>query len=484
MSGVFDQLRRQITAGDVLLPGDEGYEESLKRWSDSAERPAFHAKGCRMGADYEDPQAVVVRVTSPEEVSTAVRFATAHKIPLTARGGGHSTSGASSSDGGMVIDLARMRNVSVDPAAQTVTYEGGCVFGDVDSALGAHGLATVGGLYNQTGVGGLVLGGGHGFLTARHGLAIDNLISVEMVLADGSIVEVSETQKPDLFWAVRGAGAQFGIVTRFTSRAHPQGDVWGGPLMFTLDKVPELVAFANEFHKRGVPDHNLIIGFGCAPEEYTTPVAIVVVLYNGPAAEGEKFFAPVLALGPISNMTGTMPYPTVNTLLNPRFDGPGRKRMGSCSVLMPLNAEFIAEAGRRFLDFIISHSGMAKSIIGFEFFPTAAIRATPHDATVFASRGEHYLTVMALMYDGAHHDAEVRNFKRHLSNYIVTTCGHHGKRAPGDPAPVYVNLDHDESLKPEDVYGNHIERLHGLKRTYDPENVFHQGHGVMAEPTG
>ena len=121
----------------------------------------------------------------------------------------------------MVIDLTRMRNVSVDTAARTVTYGGGCVFGDVDSALAAHGLATVGGLYNKTGVGGLVLGGGHGFLTARHGLAIDNLLSVEMVHAVGSVVEVSEGQKPDLFWAVRGAGAQFGIVTRFTSRAHP-----------------------------------------------------------------------------------------------------------------------------------------------------------------------------------------------------------------------------------------------------------------------
>ncbi|KND87791.1 FAD-linked oxidoreductase [Tolypocladium ophioglossoides CBS 100239] len=477
MSGIFDQLRQQITAGDVLLPGDEGYKESLKRWSDSAERPA----GRRMGADYERLQAVVVRVTSPEEVSTAVRFATAHKISLTARGGGHSTSGASSCDGGMVIDLARMRDVSVDPAARIVTYEGGCVFADVDSALAAHGLATVGGLYNQTGVGGLVLGGGLGFLTARHGLAIDNLISVDMVLADGSIVEVSETQKPDLFWAVRGAGAQLGIVTRFTSQAHPQGDVWGGPLMFSLDKLPELVAFANEFHNRTVADHNLIIAFGYAPEEYTTPVVIVGVFYNGPAVEGEQYFAPLLALGPIANMTGMMPYAATNTLFNPRFDGPGRRLMGSCSVLMPLNAEFIAEAGRRFLDFIISHSGMAKSVLVFEFFPTAAIRATPHDATVFASRGEHYLAVMALMYDGANHDAEVRNFKRHLSNYIMTTCGYHGKRASGDPAPFYVNLEH-ESLKPEDAFGNHVERLRELKHTYDPENVFHKWHGVMVEP--
>ena len=422
----------------------------------------------------------MVRVTSPEEVSTAIRFATAHNLPLTARGGGHSTSGASSSTGGMVIDLTRMRNVSVDTAARTVTYGGGCVFGDVDSALAAHGLATVGGLYNKTGVGGLVLGGGHGFLTARHGLAIDNLLSVEMVLADGSVVEVSEGQKPDLFWAVRGAGAQFGIVTRFTSRAHPQGDVWGGPLVFTLDKVPEMVAFANGFHSRDASDHNYALVFACAPPEYKTPVAIAGVFYNGPATEAEQFFAPLLALSPIANATGMVPYPVTNTLFNPRFEGPGRRLMGSCSVLMPLDADIIAEAGRRFLDFITSHDDMAKSMLVFEFFPTAAIQATPHAATAFASRGEHYLVVMVLMSEDATHDDEIRAFKRGLSEYITTTCGYRGKQAAGQRAPVYVNLEH-ESLSPEDAFGDHVERLRELKQRYDPANVFHKWHSMLGD---
>ncbi len=419
-------------------------------------------------------------MTSPEEVATAIRFAKAHNLPLTARGGGHSTSGASSSTGGMVIDLTRMRNVSVDADARTVTYGGGCVFADVDSALAVHGLATVGGLYNQTGVGGLVLGGGHGFLTSRHGLAIDNLISVEMVLADGSIIEVSATQKPDLFWAVRGAGAQFGIVTRFTSRAHPQGDVWGGALVFTLDKVPELVAFANEFHDRNATGHNFILVFTCAPPEYTTPVVIAGVFYNGPATEARQFFSPVLELGPIANSTGSLPYPATNTLFNPRFEGPGRRLMGSCSVLMPLKADVMAEAGRRFLDFITSHSDMGKSILVFEFFPTAAIRATAHAATAFANRGEHYLCVIAIMHDDSSYDEEVRAFKRELSAYITQACGYHGEQVPGARAPVYVNLEH-ESLSPEDAFGDHVEGLRALKKQYDPDNIFHKWHSVVAE---
>jgi len=389
-------------------------------------------------------------------VSAAVRFATANKIPLTARGGGHSTSGASSSDGGMVVDLARMRNVTVDAEARTVTYEGGCLFGDVDSRLAAHGLATVGGVYNETGVGGLVL-------------------------ADGSIVDASETQRADLFWAMRGAGAQFGIVTRFTSRAHPQGDIWGGPLVFTLDKLPQLVEFANEFHERGVPDHNYALVFTCVPPDYTVPMAVAGLFYNGPAAEAEKFFDPLLKLEPVANMTRVMPYPAANTLFSPWFEGPGRRLLGSGSVSMPLSADVVAEAGRRFVDFITSHNDMGKSALFFEFFPTAAINSVPHDATAFANRGEHYIVVMVFQYQDASYDGEVRAFKRELSQYVTANCGYHGsKGSDGHAALFYVNLEH-ESLSPEDAFGDHVGKLRELKQKYDPDNVFHKWHTVVPE---
>ncbi|KAL6415792.1 6-hydroxy-D-nicotine oxidase [Ilyonectria robusta] len=177
-----------------------------------------------------------------------------------------------------------------------------------------------------------------------------------------------------------------------------------------------------------------------------------------------------------------MSYPTTNTLFNSIFEGPGRKLMRSCSMLMPLDAEITVETGRRrFLDFITSHNDMTKPILAFEFFPAAAIRATPHEATAFANGGEHYLGVMGLMYDVASRDGEVRVFKRELSDYMTTTCGYDGKRAPGDPVPFYLNLEH-ESMSPEDAFGDHVQRLRELQRKYDAENVFHEWHGVKVEP--
>lgn len=202
MTDIFDQLRKEITSGDVLTPDSPGYQESLLRWSKAAVKPAR----------------VVVRPASAEEVSAAVKFATANKIPLVVHGGGHSSSGASSSSDGLVIDLARLNHVEVDPVKRTATYGGGSRWRHVDEAGAKHGLATVGGTVNDTGVGGLTLGGGYGYLTPRYGLAIDNLLGVQIVLADGSIVEASKTENPDLFWAVRGAGQNFGVRNLLTER--------------------------------------------------------------------------------------------------------------------------------------------------------------------------------------------------------------------------------------------------------------------------
>lgn len=195
MTDRHESLRWQIKTGVVLSPGDDGFKQSLIRWSHAAIKPA----------------GVVVQPGTAEEVSTAVTYATANKISLVIMGGSHSTSGSSSSDGGMVIDLRRMNSVKVDTGAKTVAFGGGCKWKEVDEECAEHGLATVGGTVNHTGVGGLTLGGGYGWLSSKHGLTIDNLVGVELVLADGRIVNASDSENQDLFWAVRGAGQNFGV---------------------------------------------------------------------------------------------------------------------------------------------------------------------------------------------------------------------------------------------------------------------------------
>lgn len=235
MVSQFDDLREVLPGAEILTPDEPGYEDSLKRWSASCIKPA----------------AVVVRPGKTSEVSAALRYATANDVlPLAICGGGHSTSGDSSSDGGMVIDLVRMRSTSVNPQAETITFGGGCTWEDVNGALWEHGLATVGGTVADTGVGGLILCGGYGYLTGRHGLALDCLLSCEVVLANGEIVIASKDENADLFWALRGAGPNFGIVTSFTSQAYPQGDCWAGFLAFPPEKLDALIEFGNHFSKQ------------------------------------------------------------------------------------------------------------------------------------------------------------------------------------------------------------------------------------------
>jgi FAD/FMN-containing dehydrogenase len=188
-----DKLRAAIK-GSVITAEDASYKDSIKRWSQAAIKLA----------------AVVVRPNDTEEVSETVKYAVEGNIPFVVVSGGHATSGSSSSDGGMVIDLRRINHVHVDRAQKTVSFGGGCKWRDIDEACAKHGLATVGGTVNHTGVGGFILGGGFGWLTSKYGLTIDNLISAEVVLADGSIVIASEKDNPDLFWALRGAGQNFG----------------------------------------------------------------------------------------------------------------------------------------------------------------------------------------------------------------------------------------------------------------------------------
>jgi FAD/FMN-containing dehydrogenase len=313
-----------------------------------------------------------------------------HKIPFTVRGGGHSTSGAASIEDGIVIDLSKMRKVTVDAKAKTITAQGGTLWEDVDVEAAKYGLATVGGTVNHTGVGGLTLGGGYGYLSGKHGLTIDNLLSVEIVLASGTHTTCSATQHADLFWAVRGAGTSFGVVTSFTFQAYPQPDpVFAGPLIFPPSALPQLVSFANKFHATTDGNQAIIMAFS-APPPANQPVILTQLFYNGTEAAAKDFFADLFALNPLADMSGSMPYAQVNSLLNPAAGFDGRKQFGGGAFKLPLDVGFVTSLYEDFRAFVDSHDRMGESMVMFECVPYGKIVEVRNGETAFANRGDYY----------------------------------------------------------------------------------------------
>mgnify|MGYP000872353339 CR=1 FL=1 len=438
-----EQLRS--TGAEVLTPGSAGYAESIKRWSDTAEKQAvgsqiFNLRHIFLTLTF---QGAVVQVISAEEVSTVIKFAEANKIPFVVHGGGHSTSGASATEGGIVISLAKMRRVFVDPSAKTITVEGGAVWEDVDVAAAKHGLATVGGTVNHTGVGGLTLGGGYGWLTGRYGLAIDNLLSVKMVLADGSIVTASETQNSDLFWAIRGAGQNFGVATEFVFRAHEQKDpVYAGLLFFDPDKLAQIVAFLNRFEEISNGDQGLFFGFTRPP--FIDKLAIIIaVYYNGPQTEAESFFEPLLSLGPLVNTAEMIPYERLNTIFNAGATYGGRKSFSGANVVLPLDVDFVKEIYDDFAKMVETYENVGESLLSFEFIPFKEVIKVPRDATSCANRGRYYNVGSAFRWYDPALDGEMRRIQKEIMTEIQQRAGvaKHGTEATEQGVGVYANYD-------------------------------------------
>jgi hypothetical protein len=391
-----------------------------------------------------------------------------------------------SSSKGMVIHLGNMRKVEVDRANMTVSFDGGCLWSDVDGALEAQGLATVGGAVNHTGVGGLILGGGHGWLTAKHGLTIDNLISVQVVAADGSILEASKSQNSDLFWAIRGAGAQFGVVTRFTSRVYEQGKVWSGVLTFTPCRLPDIIAFANDFYSRdNRQGHCLALAVGCTLNG-ANRILSAIPLYHGQEREAREYFSELLCIGCIEEYTGMMSIAQVNTLQNPMSEYGIRRLQGSGNVMFPLHTAAFQEIADAIWSFHDAHPDVRVSTVAIELFSTHKLREIPQTATAYANRGEYYDAVTVFGWTNPELDATVRQFNSELCAQIRRTMGYECSRRGGandpkdQPVGRYLNMEL-ESLRPEQAYGLNWRRLAEMKTRFDPENIFHKWHRVVVE---
>lgn len=382
------------------------YEPLIQRWSET----------CVLRA------AAVVLPSTEQEIQSIVKVCREEAVPFVVAGGRHSTSLSSAITDGVVIDLRRMRGITVDAERKTITAEGGATWEEVDVEGGKYGLATVGGTVNHTGIGGLILGGGWGWLSGQYGLTIDNLISVRILLADGRAVTASKEENEDLFWAVRGAGQCFGVVTSFTLQAYDQGPVFAGLLAFTPDKLAKIVEFANWYHANN--DGRQAMGFGFSMPPGAPVVAVLTTLfYNGSEEEGKKYFAPLLEQEPLMNQTGLIPYEKVNAMLNQAATWGGRKLFGGSNVVLPLDVGFVQSVYDEFSAFTTGNEKMGESLILFELVPFKKIVSFPPESTACGNRGEYYSVGTVFRWYDEKQDQMVREFNRKLTRRIKDEAG-------------------------------------------------------------
>jgi hypothetical protein len=435
--------------GPLLRPGDAGYDEARTIWNAMIDRRP----------------ALIARCAGAADVITAVHFARDHRLLVSVRGGGHNVAGLAVCDGGLMIDLSRMKGLRVDPARRTARAEPGVTWAEFDRETQAFGLATTGGFVPTTGIAGLTLGGGLGYLMRRFGLACDNLLSVDLVTADGQLRTASTTEHQDLFWGVRGGGGNFGIVTSLAYRLHPVGPtVLGGVIMHPLPAAKAVLQFYREFTPTA-PDE-LTTYFALAPSPDGNLVVAFIVCYSGPLEQGEGVIRPLRAFGsPLADMVGPTPYTAVQGLGGELLP-PGRLNYWKSS--------FIYELSDQAIDIMVAQFEQAPSPLcqaGLEQLGGAVSRIGQDD-TAFSERSAPYSLIIAPAWT-----APAENDK-----HIRWTRGFWEAMRPYESEAVYVNyLDRDEPNRIRAAYGGKYERLVALKNKYDPTNLFR--HNQHIKPT-
>lgn len=440
---------RAALRGKLLRRGDPGYEDARKVYNGMIDR--------RPG--------LITRCADVADVVASVRFAGEADMLTAVRGGGHNAGGLGICDDGIVIDLSPMRGVRVDPRERTARVEGGCTWGDVDHATHAFGMATPAGILSTTGVGGLTLGGGIGHLTRRYGLTIDNLLSADMVLADGRIVTVSAEENPDLFWAIRGGGGNFGIVTSFLFRLHPVDSVHGGPTLWDLERAPEVLEFYRDFIAGAPEEINGFFAFLTVPPGPPFPEALhnrkmcgIVWCYAGPPGRFEEAFRPVRRFRPPSfEFVGPMPYPVLQSMFDALYP-PGLQWYWKADFVNRLSDEAIGLHAR--------HGGeLPTALSTMHLYPVnGAASRVGADATAWSYRDATWAEVIVGV------DPDPANNERLIRWANAYWEALHPHSAGG----AYVNfMMHDEGQdRVKATYRGNYDRLVGVKTKYDPGNVF------------
>lgn len=442
-------------SGPLVGPGDADYDEVRKIHNGFVDkRPALIAR-CRGVAD----------------IVAAVRFARANQIPVAVRGGGHNVSGRALLEGGLVIDLSLMKGVLVDAAQKTARAQGGVTWGELNRETQVHGLATTGGVVSTTGIAGLTLGGGLGWLMGTHGLAIDNLRSVELVTAQGDVVTASAQEHPDLFWAVRGGGGNFGVAASFEYNLHPVGPlIYGGAVFHPFAAAVDVLKFYREFTTTLPDDASAFCGMLHAPDGSGAKLCGIVAAHNGPRDQAEAALQPLKSFGPpVLDLIGPIPYTQLNTLFDASLVR-GTRNYWKSSFLRELSDE-ANQAIVRAYDSV--SSPMSQLLI--EHFHGAATRVAP-DATAFPHRFDGYNLVMVSQWTSPAED------QRHMS--WTREC--YGALQPFTRDARYSNyLDHDDGADAAaSAYGGNYRRLQAIKAKYDPDNFFRQNLNVKPAEAG
>jgi FAD/FMN-containing dehydrogenase len=442
-----EQLRARVS-GAVIAPGDDGYDEA---------RHVYNAMIDRRPA-------VIVRCTTAADVRAAVDFARENGLALAVRGGGHSVPGFGTVDDGVVADLSGMRAVTVDPAKRTARAEGGATWGDFNDATAAFGLATTGGIISTTGVAGLTLGGGIGYLARGFGLSCDNLISAEIVTADGKMVTASEDEHADLFWAIRGGGGNFGVATALEFRLHPVKEIYGGPMFFAMKDAEVVLRYYREFIAEAPEQFGGFPAFQIAPplpfipvERHGETFLAFIACWAGPVDEGEQILKPLHDVAEVvAEHVGPMPYPALNSAFDALVPA-GLQHYWKANFVRELTDEAIAAH--------LVHGPKVPAVNStVHIYPiNGACHRVAADATAFAYRDATFAPVIAGMWpDATQNDANIK----WVRDYYAAT-------APLSEEGGYINFmagDDQDRIKAN--YRGNYPRLVDVKRRYDADNLF------------
>ncbi|KIA75705.1 FAD binding domain protein [Aspergillus ustus] len=444
--------------GAVIGPGDETYEASLRGWSD----------------------VVIVQPKTAADIASVVKYARRESVDLAVRGGGHSTSGTSSTEGGILIDLGKeMTSVVVDPDAPAVTVQGGATWGDVSKAIAKYALAVNGGTVSRVGVGGLSLQGGYGYFAPQHGVVLDTITAAKVVTGTGDIVTASPQENPDLFWAIRGAGMNVGVVYELTFQAYPKPNlIWYGIRAYPADEVQNVTEALNKalFHPQGKAAAQLLLHL--SPEDGKTPIVSTVLFFDGSEQDAHEHFSALLKVRCTKDEMQMRHVSETNTVLDPLVPPGGRKMEIGFQMSLPPRPAFVKEMFDCIVAKLTQEPDLSHSSVEIDYFDPSRICRVPVSATAFATRVRLLHATSMLQWSDATRDEEFISWAHSIRNMAERELLSHGQKQHPTTSN-FIDYTPDNKLSPSEMFGENAGRLLQIKAKYDPANLFNKQNPIV-----